>query len=176
MNDMQGYGETIMARIPEILGGEPERAPTELMDMQSKIRATTEEVREEIARFDDPPPEGPHTVGLRDPGRDTANTVYILYLVNLVVPFLGIVGVIMVYNARPSASDAARTHLDNQIRIFWTTVIGTLISIVLLVILIGFLTSMLLVVWKIVRVATGLSLLSRGAPVRNVESFNFVSE
>lgn len=109
-------------------------------------------------------------------GQDNANLIYILYLVNFAVPFLGIIGVIMAYSGRASAAPDLRSHYDNQIRIFWITVIGYFVSLVLMLVLIGFLLAIAVFIWKIVRVATGMSLLSRGQPVRNVESFGFASE
>jgi uncharacterized membrane protein len=109
-------------------------------------------------------------------GQDNANLIYILYLVNFAVPFLGIVGVIMAYSGRATAAPDLRSHYDNQIRIFWLTVIGYFVSIVLMLVVIGFLLAIAVFIWKIVRVATGMSLLSRGQPVRNVESFSFTSE
>ncbi|GLQ21005.1 DUF4870 family protein [Algimonas porphyrae] len=109
-------------------------------------------------------------------GQDNANLIYILYLVNMAVPFLGIVGVIMAYSARDHAEPDLQSHYDNQIRIFWITVIGYIISVVLMLVFIGVLLALLVFIWKIVRVATAMSLLSRGLPVRNVESFSFTSD
>lgn len=109
-------------------------------------------------------------------GQDNANLIYILYLVNLAVPFLGIVGVIMAYSARYDAAPDLRSHYDNQIRIFWTTVIGYIISGVLMLLLVGFLLIFIVFIWKITRIATAMSLLSRGEPVRNVQSLSFLSE
>lgn len=109
-------------------------------------------------------------------GQDNANLIYILYLVNFAVPFLGIVGVIMAYSGRDHADDALASHYENQIRIFWTTVIAYIISFILMFVIIGFFLIMLVFVWKVVRVATGMSLLSRGLPVRNVGSLSFTSD
>lgn len=109
-------------------------------------------------------------------GQDNANLIYILYLVNIAVPFLGLVGVIMAYSARATAAPDLRSHYDNQIRIFWLTVIGYFVSVVLMFVLIGFLLAFAVFIWKIVRVATGMSLLARGQPVRNAESLSFTSE
>lgn len=109
-------------------------------------------------------------------GQDNANLIYILYLVNFAVPFLGIVGVIMAYSGRNDAAPDLRSHYDNQIRIFWVTVIGYIISVVLMLVFIGFLLAIAVFIWKIVRVATGMSLLSRGQGVRNVQSLSFTSE
>lgn len=109
-------------------------------------------------------------------GQDNANLIYILYLVNFAVPFIGMVGVIMAYSARATAAPDLQSHYDNQIRIFWTTVIGYTVSVVLMFVLVGFLLIFAVFIWKIVRVATGMSLLARGEPVRNVESMSFTSE
>ena len=166
-----------MANGPEIIGGDAPKGGPDLMDMKGKIRDLKEEVREEAARFDQ------DATGQADAGlhattatQDNANVIYILYLVNIVVPFLGIVGVIMAYSARDRAPAGLRSHYDNQIRIFWTTLIAYAVSFVLVFILIGILTGLLVTLWKVVRVATGMSLLSQGKAVGNAQSLAFTSE
>ena len=168
-----------MAKTPEIIGGDTGAKSPELMDMKGKIRDVAEEVRQEAARFEDSPGRDAPEPDLQPSSggtQDTANIVYILYLVNIVVPFLGIAGVIVAYSNREAAGPGLRTHYDNQIRIFWTSFVGYLISAVLMLILIGFVTGMLVFVWRLVRVITGMSLLGAGKPVRNANTFAFTSE
>ena len=177
-----------MARGPEIIGGDtPESGKSHFDDLKKEISSLKDEVRAEAdaldnanagetVRFADEPGDGAGTIAMSDAGRDAANTVYILYLVNLVVPFCGVAGVIVAYNAMAKSTPDVQTHLRNQIRLFWISVIGYAISFVLLLLVVGFLTFILVWVWHLVRTITGFSLLGAGKPVRNVESFSFVSE
>lgn len=148
-----------MAKDPTIIGGESS-------GHWNDVPAQNAPVREPDTRRDLTPHQG----------QDNANLIYILYLVNFAVPFLGIVGVIMAYSGRATAAPDLRSHYENQIRIFWTSIIATIISVILLFVIIGFFTILAVMIWKIVRVATGMSLLARGAPVRNVQSLSFTSE
>ncbi|MGB6231183.1 MAG: DUF4870 domain-containing protein [Litorimonas sp.] len=156
-----------MAKEPNVIGGEDPK-PGHWSDAEMRSMEAMADM--------DPVPRPPTQELHPSSGQNNANLIYILYLVNFAVPFLGIVGVIMAYSARDQAGPELRTHYDNQIRIFWITLIGYAVSFVLAFVLIGFLTGLAVAIWKVVRVATGMSVLSRGAPVRNVESFAFTSE
>jgi uncharacterized membrane protein len=81
-----------------------------------------------------------------EPGRFSALIVYVLYLLS--IPSLAVfalLGVIVALSARNGAGPIARTHLDYQVRIwftsFWWTVALALVMIVgwiLTIVLIGF--------------------------------------
>ena len=95
---------------------------------------------------------------------DTANIIYILYLVSLIVGITGIVGVVMAYVNRTGAPEWVLTHYRFQIRTFWIGLLYSLISLVCVLIIIGFFMGVLTVIWLIVRCAKGMQLVSRGAP------------
>jgi len=68
-----------------------------------------------------PPIGGGYGAASNEEGKVAAVIVYILYIVgvfsaNLISP----IGVIVAYVTRGSASPWVRTHLDQQIRMFWT--------------------------------------------------------
>src|SRR5207302_1151059 len=113
------------------------------------IRAT--QIYPEIARYD--PAEG-----------GTAQIVYILYLVGLVVGLTGIIGVIMAYVNRGDAPEWLRTHYRFQIRTFWIGLLYGVISILTLIIIVGFFFALFTFIWWIVRCVKGLKLLSQGTP------------
>jgi uncharacterized membrane protein len=110
-------------------------------------------------------------------GRSAAFLVYCLYLLS--IPSAGIfalVGVILALSARADASPAARTHLDDQIRIwfvsFWWHVglaIVWMLGMVLTIVIIGFpillivgLLWFILMVWFTIKSALGLMALLDG--------------
>lgn len=64
--------------------------------------------------------------------------VWILYLVNFIIPFTAIVGVVLAYiwrgdeGAHPMAS-----HFSKQIQVFWYALIGVVAGSILMIILVG---------------------------------------
>lgn len=113
-------------------------------------------------------------------GRGAAFVAYVLYLVSIPsAGILALVGVILAYAARDAAQGAARTHIENQIRTWWTALwwavaiwIATGIGILLTVVLIGFpiimlagLASLVVMIWFTVTSALGLIALLDGRPI-----------
>jgi uncharacterized membrane protein len=55
-------------------------------------------------------------------GKSLGVVVYILYLLSWpTIGLLMIIGVILAYSARGGAAPWVRTHLDKEVRLFWTT-------------------------------------------------------
>ena len=81
-----------------------------------------------------------------EPGRGSAVLVYVLYLLSIPsAAVLALIGVIVALSAKDGAGPLARSHLDYQVRIwftsFWWTVVLLVLSVVggvLTVILVGF--------------------------------------
>lgn len=124
----------------------------------------------------DTPPAPP----AKDPGISTnpnesgnANLIYILYLVAFVVGVTSIVGVVMAYMAKDEAPGWLKSHYNNQINIFWKGLLYALVSIVLMVVLIGFVLMLVVLVWYIVRIVKGMQALSKGEPIENPGSWGF---
>jgi len=97
----------------------------------------------------------------------TAKTIYILYLVGLIVGVTSIIGVIMAYVNRADAPEWVQTHYRMQIRTFWIGMLYGVISMVTMMIFVGFLLALLTVIWWIVRCAKGLKLLGQGMAYDN---------
>jgi uncharacterized membrane protein len=97
----------------------------------------------------------------------TAKTVYILYLVGLVVGVTTIVGVVMAYVNREGAPEWVQTHYRMQIRTFWIGVLYGVISMVTMMVVVGFFFGLFTLIWWIVRSAKGLKLLGQGAAYEN---------
>ncbi|MBY0562979.1 MAG: hypothetical protein K2P58_02235 [Hyphomonadaceae bacterium] len=95
-------------------------------------------------------------------GRGAALLTYVLYLLSIPsAGVLALVGLIVAYVGRAEAAGLARSHLDHQIRIWWTAFWWTLaiwivgaIGVVLAIVLIGIpiiwlagLASLVLLIW-----------------------------
>jgi len=97
----------------------------------------------------------------------TAKTIYILYLVGLVVGVTSIIGVIMAYVNRSDAPAWVQSHYQLQIRTFWIGVLYGVISFLTTFIIIGFFLGLFTLIWWIVRCARGLKAASVGASYQN---------
>ncbi|MDZ4690738.1 hypothetical protein [Terricaulis sp.] len=112
-------------------------------------------------------------------GRGSALIVYALYLLS--IPSLAIfalVGVIFAYAARDGAGPLARSHLDDQIRIWWVAfwwavavailfALGALLAVVLIgfpIMWIAGLIGFIFFVWFTVKALLGLLALLDGRP------------
>lgn len=106
--------------------------------------------------------------GSHDPVEaDTANIIYILYLVGLLVGVTSLVGVIMAYVNRADAPEWVQTHYRFQIRTFWIALLYSLIGVVTLIFVVGIFWLMFVAVWWIVRCAKGMQAIGRGMPYEN---------
>jgi uncharacterized membrane protein len=112
-------------------------------------------------------------------GRSAAFLVYVLYLLSIPsAAIFALIGVIVALSSRDGASPLARSHLDDQIRIwmiaFWWGVfvlVATIIGAILAVVLIGFPIlwiaaglGVLVMVWFTIKSALGLLALMDGRP------------
>ena len=115
----------------------------------------------------------------QEAGRGAAFLVYVLYLLSIPsAAIFALIGVIVALSSRDGASPLARSHLDDQIRIwmiaFWWgvfVVVATIIGAILAVVLIGFPIlwiaaglGLLVMVWFTIKSALGLLALMDGRP------------
>lgn len=111
------------------------------------------------------------SAGARD--ASTANLIYILYLVGLVLGITSLVGVIMAYVNKGDSPDWVKTHYSFQIRTFWIGLLFLVVGIVTSFIMIGFLIILFWYVWLIIRCVKGMQALSRGERHPNPGSWMF---
>jgi uncharacterized membrane protein len=112
-------------------------------------------------------------------GRGAAFLVYVLYLLSIPsAAIFALIGVIVALSSRDGASPLARSHLDDQIRIwmiaFWWGVfllVATIIGVILSFVLIGFPIlwiagglGFLVMVWFTIKSALGLLALMDDRP------------
>lgn len=103
----------------------------------------------------------------------TANLIYILYLVSLIVGVTALVGVIMAYMNKGEAPEWVQTHYRLQIRTFWIGILFSIVGVVTTIILIGWLILLLVVVWWIVRCVKGMQYVGKQQPYPNPATWMF---
>lgn len=109
--------------------------------------------------------ESATVVGANNPADGkTANIIYILYLVGLVVGITSLVGLIMAYVNRSGAPDWVQSHYRFQIRTFWIGLLYSAIGVVTLVIIIGWFIFLFVAIWMIIRCVKGMKYLSSADP------------
>jgi uncharacterized membrane protein len=102
-----------------------------------------------------------------------ARAVYILYLISLVIPLTGLVGVIIAYVYEDKQADWLTSHFRYQVRTFWIGLLYSLIGLLTAFVLIGYLILLLVMIWLIIRCVKGMQRLDQQAEVENVESWMF---
>ncbi len=119
-----------------------------------------------------PPPAVPG-VSTNPSDAGNANLIYILYLIAFAAGITALVGVIMAYVARDDAPEWLRSHYRNQINIFWKGLLYTVVSLVLCVILIGFVLIFISVIWYVVRIVKGMQALTKGEAIDDPGRWGF---
>ena len=95
--------------------------------------------------------------------------VYVLYLVSIMTGGLtALIGAVIAYVYYSGADEPMRDHFQFQIRTFWMGLLYTIICGATIPVLIGFLLSVLLVIWILVRCGKGLSAMGKQLPPDDV--------
>ena len=112
-------------------------------------------------------------VGAAEDSGSSANLIYILYLIGLVVGITQIVGLVMAYMYRGSAPAWVQTHYTFQIRTFWIGLLAALVGMVLTMIMVGFLVLPVVLVWFVIRCVKGMQYVGRREAYPNPESWTW---
>jgi uncharacterized membrane protein len=106
------------------------------------------------------------------PGPDNVKLVYGLYLVSILVGLTILVGLVMAYvNRGQVAGSWVESHYTYQIRTFWIGLLYSLLSVLLMIIGIGFLLIFAVLIWGFVRCIKGLQWAGAGMPVPRPKSW-----
>lgn len=98
--------------------------------------------------------------------------VYALYLAGVITGGLtSLIGVVMAYVYRGNGPAWLDDHYRYQIRTFWMAVVYFAVSGLLTLILIGFVTWLLAVVWLVIRCVKGLKALQERRAPDNLETW-----
>ncbi len=81
------------------------------------------------------------------------------------------IGIVLAYVNRGKAGGFVESHYTFLIRTFWIGLLYALISVVLMMLVVGFLLMFVVAVWFIARCVLGLQALQRGEPVKNPQSW-----
>ena len=102
-----------------------------------------------------------------------ALAVYILYLVGYFVGITWLIGVIIAYTQRGSLDPVVASHSQNQITIFWASLVYVVVGSLLALVLIGWLVLALWFVWSLIRIIKGLMALNSSLPAERPSSWGF---
>ncbi|MDX1351583.1 MAG: hypothetical protein R3254_01125 [Thiomicrorhabdus sp.] len=98
--------------------------------------------------------------------------IYVLYLANFILPFTGLIGVIMAYVNRGD-QNFLESHYQFQIRTFWIGLLYAIIGILLTAVIIGWLILLFYAIWIIVRCVKGFKYLGKQEPIPEPTSWMF---
>lgn len=99
--------------------------------------------------------------------------VYILYLVGLIFPLTGMIGVVLSYIYKSEAPEWMQSHYQFQIRTFWIGALYMLVGTLLSIVLIGYLVLLFWWVWLAVRSIKGMRAFDRGQAHPNPKGWMF---
>jgi uncharacterized membrane protein len=102
-----------------------------------------------------------------------ARLIYWGLLLGLILPGVNFVAAGFAWHAQGRGDDLVRSHLANQISIFWRSAVYVLTGLVLTYFLFGVLLIMATIIWYILRVLKGLKALAAGLPPENPQSWLF---
>lgn len=104
----------------------------------------------------------------------TVNIVYLLYLVGLLLPIAGLIGVVVAYVNRNGASDEwGQSHYRFQIRTFWMGALFLAVGVALAPVMIGYAIVLFWAVWLIIRAVKGIKFSMLKQPLPDETSWLF---
>lgn len=106
-----------------------------------------------------------------EPGKTNVQVIYFLYLASFVIGLTALIGIVLAYMNRGKAGGWIETHYTWAIRTFWLALLYAFVSVLLMVVGVGFLLILAVAIWAIVRCIIGLQKASRDEPIANPESW-----
>jgi len=82
-----------------------------------------------------------------------------------------VVGIVLAYINRGKSEAWVETHYTWAIRTFWLGILYGLISMVLMIVGIGFLLMFVVAIWVVIRCVVGLQAATRNEPMKNPQSW-----
>jgi uncharacterized membrane protein len=113
----------------------------------------------------------PHAPSTNDKG--FALAVYLLYLIGFFTGITALVGIIIAYVKKPTASGILQSHFQFQVHTFWIGLLYLVAGSFLLYFFIGGAILLWWLVWTLVRVIKGLILLNDGRAIPQPTSWLF---
>lgn len=103
----------------------------------------------------------------------TVKVVYLLLAVNILIQFLGIIGVVIAYMNKDDAPAWLQTHYQFQIRTFWIGLLLMLAGGLLWMLGIGAFILLFWIIWLVVRCVKGIKYLDQHQPHPNPTTWLF---
>lgn len=100
-----------------------------------------------------------------------AKIIYIVLMAGLLIPFIGLIGIIVAYVNKGDGPEWLDENYRYQIRTFWIGILYFAISYLLTFVFIGFITLPLTFIWYVIRCAKGLKALNKEEAPLNVNSW-----
>lgn len=109
--------------------------------------------------------------GWLEPGPANVQVIYALYLASFAIGITALIGLVLAYINRGKDGGWIESHYTWLIRTFWIGLLGGFVSLLLMIVGIGFLLSLAMVVWVIVRCIIGLQAVGRREAIKNPQSW-----
>lgn len=93
--------------------------------------------------------------------KDLVYIVYILYILGYVTGIANLIGVVLAYMVKDPEQPITYSHYQEQIKIFWISLIGFIVGLLTVHIFLGVLILIFTYVWVIVKTVKGLLLLNK---------------
>jgi uncharacterized membrane protein len=112
-----------------------------------------------------------------EPANEAAKAAKLVYVLYLFSPLTGgitlLIGLVIAYLNRGDSPAWVGDHFTYQIRTFWIGLLYSLVAAVLVSVLIGWLVSLVVLVWFIVRCVKGYQRIDRDESPADVETWFF---
>lgn len=105
--------------------------------------------------------------------QNTAKIIYLLFLANIIIQFLGVIGVIVAYVNKNDAPAWLQSHYQFQIRTFWIGLLYIFTGVILAMAVVGYFVLLFWVVWVVIRCAKGIKYLDQKQPYPNPTTWFF---
>ena len=99
--------------------------------------------------------------------------IYVLFLLALLFPVTGLVGVIMAHVSAGESGGPALSHFRFQYRTFWIGLLGFVVGALTAYVMVGFLLLAVVGLWWIIRCAHGLVVANKRNPMTRPERLGF---
>lgn len=96
--------------------------------------------------------------------KDLVYIVYILYILGYVTGIANLIGVVLAYMVKDPEQPITYSHYQEQIKIFWFSLIGFIVGLLTVHIFLGVLILIFTYVWVIIKTVKGLLLLNKDKP------------
>ena len=96
--------------------------------------------------------------------KDLVYIVYILYILGYVTGIANLIGVVLAYIVKDPEQPITYSHYQEQIKIFWISLIGFVVGLLTVHIFLGVLILIFTYIWVIVKTIKGLLLLNKDKP------------